>query len=234
MVPARFLERPNRFIAYAEVDGQKVVAHVKNTGRCKELLPPGAQVYLQKADNTARKTPYDLVQVFKADPSLPGGGRLINMDSQAPNKVAEEWLRAGGLGAVPTLLKPECRYGASRFDFYLELPGETAEPRRIFMEVKGVTLEVDGACFFPDAPTERGLKHVEELIACRQAGYEAVLLFVVQMKPIKSLSPNRATQPAFADALLRARDAGVRVLAYDCLVTPGSLTMDAPVPVLLL
>ncbi len=225
--PAIFLDRPNRFVAHALLDGQEIICHVKNTGRCKELLTPGAQIYIQKAANPARKTPYDLIAVQKGD-------RLVNMDSQAPNIVAGEWLRAGGLGKLPALVKPECRYGNSRFDFYVELPGTTdAAPRRIFIEVKGVTLEENGACLFPDAPTERGLKHIAELESCLAEGYEAALLFVIQMKDVKSFAPNRRTQPAFADALLRARAAGVRILAYDCQVTPDTLAIDASVPVLL-
>ena len=223
------MDRPNRFVAHALLDGQPVVCHVKNTGRCRELLVPGAPVYLQKAENPARKTPYDLIAVQKGD-------RLINMDSQAPNHVAEEWIRAGGLGALPSLIRPECRYGNSRFDFYVEMPAEADDAsalRRLFLEVKGVTLEEDGVCLFPDAPTERGLKHIAELEVCLRDGYEAAVLFVIQMKPVLRFSPNRRTQPAFADALVRARAAGVRILAYDCLVTPDSLTLSEPVPVML-
>jgi sugar fermentation stimulation protein len=223
--PAEFIDRPNRFVARVLLYGETVICHVKNTGRCRELLQPGAPVWIQASANPARKTAWDLIAVQK-------GFRLINMDSQAPNQAAEEWLRDGGLGEPPTLLKPECRHGGSRFDFYAEFNG-TDKPRRLFLEVKGVTLEEDGICLFPDAPTERGLKHIRELAACCEQGYEAAVLFVIQMQDVLTFTPNRRMQPAFAEALIQARKAGVSVLARDCSVTPDSLAIRSPVPVLL-
>lgn len=219
---AEFIERPNRFIAYVDLCGKRTKVHVKNTGRCRELLKDHARVYLEKNDSETRATAYDLVAVDKA-------GRLVNMDSTAPNKAAGEWLRAGGLYRDVSLVKPEKTFGNSRFDFYVE----SASGEKAFIEVKGVTLERDGVAAFPDAPSERALKHVEELIeACRQ-GYEAYLLFVIQMKGVSFVEPNMDTQPAFGEALKRARRAGVRLLAYDCLVREDSMEMDAPVPVFL-
>ena len=227
-----FLARPNRFIAHVAPEGADagdiLICHVKNTGRCKELLVPGAAVYLQESDNPARKTKYDLIAVEK---TAGAAMRLINMDAQAPNKVFGEW--AGGGHFLPglTLLRPETAWGNSRFDFYYERSDEGGAPRRGFVEVKGVTLEEDGAVYFPDAPTERGVKHIEELIACRAAGYEACICFVIQMSDVRYFSPNDRTHPAFGAALRRAAEAGVRVLARDCAVTRDSLTMGAPVPV---
>ena len=216
---ARFLRRPNRFIAHVELDGAETVCHVKNTGRCRELLVPGAEVYVQRSSNPARKTAWDLIAVRK-------GARLINMDAAAPNAVFGEWLRAGGPGFVPALIRPECVHGDSRFDFYLEHGG-----RRIFAEIKGVTLEEDGVVRFPDAPTERGTKHLRGLKACLAEGYEAWAVFVVQMRGVSRFEPNRKTDPAFADALAEAAAAGVRVLALDCSVTPDSIAIADPVPV---
>ena len=222
IVGAEFLERPNRFIAYVELMGERTKVHVKNTGRCRELLTDHAKVYLEKNDSDKRATAYDLVAVDKA-------GRLVNMDSNAPNKVVGEWLLAGGLYRDVSLVRPEKTFGNSRFDFYVE----SGSGRKAFIEVKGVTLERDDVAAFPDAPSERALKHVEELIeACRQ-GYEAYLLFVVQMKGIRYVEPNWDTQPAFGEALKRARSAGVRLLAYDCLVRADGLEMDKPLPVYL-
>lgn len=218
IISGQFIARPNRFIAHVEIGGEKAVVHVKNTGRCKELLLPGATVYLQRAENPARKTLYDLIAVEK-------GSRLINMDAQAPNQVFGEWARAGGIPGL-TLLRPETTWGGSRFDFYWE----SAEERG-FVEVKGVTLEKDGAAYFPDAPTERGVKHLKELIAARQQGYRAAVCFVIQMKGVDFFSPNDVTHPEFGQALRDAAQAGVEVWAYDCAVTPGSLRLDAPVPV---
>lgn len=216
---ARFLRRPNRFIAHVELDGAETVCHVKNTGRCRELLLPGAEVYVQRSSNPARKTAWDLIAVRK-------GARLINMDAAAPNTVFGEWLRAGGPGFAPKLIRPECVHGDSRFDFYLEHGG-----RRIFAEIKGVTLEEDGVVRFPDAPTERGTKHLRGLKACLAEGYEAWAVFVVQMRGVSRFEPNRKTDPAFADALAEAAAAGVRVLALDCSVTPDSIAIADPVPV---
>lgn len=219
--PARFLARPNRFIAQVELpDGTRETVHVKNTGRCRELLVPGATVYLAAGDNPHRKTRYDLVAVEK-------GPLLLNMDSQAPNKVFGEWAAAGGFRPGLTLLRPETAWGHARFDFYWE----DAAGARGFVEVKGVTLERDGHACFPDAPTQRGVKHLEELIRCRQAGYQATVCFVLQMPGMKDLAPNDATHPAFGAALRRAARAGVEVLAVDCAVTPDSLTIDQAVPV---
>ncbi len=217
---AVFLERPNRFIAYVRLDGQTVVCHVKNTGRCRELLVPGAVVYVEKSGNPKRKTMYDLIAVEK-------GERLINMDSQAPNKAAGEWLKKGGL-FLPDVIKPEYRYGNSRFDFYLEGQG-----RKAFVEVKGVTLEQDGGVYFPDAPTLRGTKHVKELAACIQQGFEAYLLLVVQMENVRFFAPNDQTDPAFGKALREAESQGVSILAYDCMVKPDVMKLKKPVPVLL-
>ena len=213
---ARFLARPNRFIARVLINGAEETVHVKNTGRCRELLLPGAEVILSESDNPARKTRCDLIAVYK-------GGMLINMDSQAPNAAAGELLTRLFPGCA---LFPEHRYGHSRFDFYLE-QGQ----RRIFVEVKGVTLEREGRAMFPDAPTERGLRHLRELAAARQEGFEAYILFLVQMKGCHVFSPNSETDPAFAAALREAAGQGVNVLCYDCLVTPDSMTADAPVPV---
>lgn len=223
IVPARFAARPNRFIAHVEVDGEEVVAHVKNTGRCKELLIPGAAVYLQDwgAEHAGRKTRYDLIAVNK-------GGLLINMDSQAPNRVFAEWARSGGFVPGLTLLKPEAKWGNSRFDFYWE-----AGQRRGFTEVKGVTLEQDGHARFPDAPTQRGVKHLEELTRAMGEGYEAAVCFVIQMEGMKRFSPNDDTHPEFGAALRAAAAAGVRVLAMECHVEPDTLEIVQPVPVCL-
>ena len=220
VVPGRFLARPNRFIAHVELDGQTQICHVKNTGRCRELLVPGAQVYLEDfGPDTKRKTRYDLIAVEK-------GSLLINMDSQAPNKAVEEFLRAGGLWESPTLVRPETKWGNSRFDFYLE-QGE----RKAFLEVKGVTLEQEGLALFPDAPTQRGVKHLEELTAAAAAGFEAYVLFLIQMKGVHTFRPNWELHPQFGQALVQAAQAGVNVLAYDCRVTPSTMVLDAPVPV---
>ncbi|MCI6714593.1 MAG: A/G-specific adenine glycosylase [Lachnospiraceae bacterium] len=221
IVPAKFIERPNRFIAYVEIAGQRTKVHVKNTGRCRELLQEYAQVYLEKSDNPDRATAYDLVAVDKA-------GMLVNMDSNAPNKVVGEWLSAGGLCQDVSLVRPETVFGNSRFDFYVE----SDSGRKIFIEVKGVTLENEGVAAFPDAPSERAVKHVEELIEAKQQGYEAYLIFVVQMKGIRYVEPNNKTQPAFAEALKKARCAGVKLLAYDCIVGADSLRLDQPLPVI--
>ncbi len=218
VVPGRFLSRPNRFIAHVETDCGVVVAHVKNTGRCKELLVPGAAVYLEQAQNPARKTQYDLIAVEK-------GPLLINMDAQAPNKVFAQWAAQGGLPNL-TLLRPETAWGRSRFDFYWESPTQKG-----FVEVKGVTLEKDGGVFFPDAPTLRGVKHLKELTAARQQGYRAAVCFVIQMNGVKFFSPNDETHPEFGEALREAAAHGVEVWAYDCQVTPRSLAMDKPVEV---
>ncbi len=218
VLPARFLARPNRFIAQVELDGRVETVHVKNTGRCKELLVPGATVYLSKSQNPARKTAFDLICVQKGD-------RLINMDAQAPNQVFGEWALEGGIPGL-TLLRPETTWGSSRFDFYFE-QGET----RGFIEVKGVTLERGGGAFFPDAPTLRGVKHLRELAAAKGQGRRTAVCFVIQMRPVDFLAPNDATHPAFGEALRDAARQGVEVWAYDCLVTPDSLKMGQKVPI---
>lgn len=217
IVPATFLSRPNRFIANVELNGQPVVCHVKNTGRCRELLTPGATVFLQHRPGAQRKTAYDLIAVYKGD-------LLINMDAAAPNQVLGEWLAAGGLGEIPTLIKPEAKYGQSRLDFYVELGR-----RKIFLEVKGVTLETDGLAAFPDAPTERGVKHLHELMACVREGYEAMAVFVIQMKGVHTFAPNWATHREFGETLLQAQAAGVKILALDCKVAPDFLQIDGSV-----
>ena len=220
MIPGIFRSRPNRFIAHIEIDGREEVCHVKNTGRCRELLPPGAQVFCQHSDNPARKTQYDLIAVRKGD-------LLINMDSQAPNAAAKDWLAGGGLGPVENL-RPETKHGDSRFDFSFTKDGVPC-----FLEVKGCTLEQDGVCAFPDAPTERGAKHIRGLIQAKKEGYDSYILFVIQMSPVKSIHPNDGTDPAFGAALREAAAAGVHVIAMDCRITPDSMTIQNPVPVVL-
>ena len=218
MVEGIFLDRPNRFIAHVLIGGEQQVCHVKNTGRCQELLPAGARVWCQESDNPDRKTKYDLITVQKGD-------RLINMDSQAPNAAAREWLLAGGLGEIEDL-RPETVHGDSRFDFSFTRGG-----KRCFLEVKGVTLETDGVCAFPDAPTERGVKHLNGLARAAGEGYGAYVLFVIQMEDVEYLHPNDKTDPAFGQALRRAAEAGVEVLAVDCHVTPGSMIIGKSLPV---
>ncbi len=218
-----FLSRPNRFVAQVALDGRTETCHVKNTGRCRELLIPGCRVYLTRSDNPARKTKYDLIAVEK---QTVHGPLLINMDAQAPNHVFEAWARAGRFRPGLTLLRPETVYGASRFDFYWE-----TDTDRGFVEVKGVTLEEDGVARFPDAPTLRGVKHLEELIAARQAGYQAALCFIVQFSGAKYVTPNDTTHPQFGQALRRAAAAGVEVFALGCAVTPDTLTAEEFVPV---
>ena len=208
---ARFLERPNRFIAYVETAQGREICHVKNTGRCKELLVPGAVLYVQRNDNLNRKTKLDLIGVEKNE-------YLINMDSQAPNAAVKEWLLKGNLFSHGAKIYSEKKYGDSRFDFYIE-DGE----RKAFMEVKGVTLEDHGICRFPDAPTERGVKHIRELMKCMEEGYEAYILFVIQMSPVKYLEPNDVTHKEFGDVLREAAKAGVHVMARDCKITIDSM-----------
>ncbi len=214
----RFLSRPNRFIAHVEMDGKTEICHVKNTGRCRELLIPGARVWCAEAENPNRKTAYDLIAVEK-------GTYLVNMDSQAPNQAVGEWLRNGGLGNAQVVL-PEQRFHDSRFDFYLERDGKP-----MFLEVKGVTLEENGVCRFPDAPTQRGARHLRELTLAREQGYDAAVLFVIQMAPVRYLTPNDGTDPEFGKALREAAAKGVAVLAVDCVVTPDTMTIGNPVAV---
>ena len=215
IVKGTFINRPNRFIANVDIEGAPTVCHVKNTGRCRELLIPGATVFLEKSDNPERKTQYDLIAVYKEE-------NLFNIDSQAPNKVFGEWLTSGKscFDSIPNI-KPECKYGNSRFDFYIEADG-----RKIFAEVKGVTLENDGILSFPDAPTERGTKHIRELCDCIENGYEAVVAFVIQTKNAKYFTPNADHDPAFAQELKNAHRKGVRIIALCCDVTSDSLSIS--------
>lgn len=227
IVTGTFLERPNRFIAYCNVNGEKHKVHVKNTGRCRELLVEGAMVYLEESDNPQRKTRFSLIAVQK-------GRLLINIDSQAPNEVVEEALKTGAIKLPKvkepfTLIKREVTYGKSRFDFYLETARD-----KIFIEVKGGTLEEEGIVRFPDAPTERGVKHVEELVKAHEEGYQCYALFVIQMQEAKYFTPHEERHPAFAKALRSAASKGVGVLAYTCRVTPNTLEIDRPLPVKLL
>ena len=221
IVEGRFIERPNRFIAKVEIGGVTETVHVKNTGRCRELLVKGTTVYLEKSNNPER-TGYDLIAVLK------NGKTLINMDSQIPNAVTEEWLRKGNLFSKDAVIRREVTHNKSRFDFYIEEGG-----RKIFLEVKGCTLETDGIARFPDAPTERGVKHINELIDCVNEGFEAYILFVIQMKGIKHFEPNDKTHSAFGDALRNAESKGVNILAYDCNVTKDTIEIDKEIKVLL-
>lgn len=217
----RFLARPNRFLARVEINGQEEVCHVKNTGRLTELLMPGAKVYVEEHNNPKRKTRFSLIAIEKE-------GTLYNIDSQAPNKAAKEWVEQGGFLPDVTLVKPEKTYKQSRFDLYIE-----TKEKKVFMEVKGVTLNRDGIGFFPDAPTERGKKHVMELCEALSEGYEAAILFVVKFQPARGFAPNRASQPDFADALSWAREKGVRILAVECQAEPDELKIVRELPVFL-
>lgn len=250
-VSGTFIRRPNRFLAHVQIDGRETVCHVKNTGRLREFLIPGASLILEYHPDAAaqgRKTSYSVIGVYKEQAGYEHRRLLINMDSQAPNQAAAEWVAKGGLnewlqnhGAMegpgsPTnmpihsisSIRREVVYGGSRFDLAFLLNSKQA-----FMEVKGVTLEQDGLASFPDAPTERGVKHVEELIRAAKEGHPAFLLFVIQMKGIRAFTPNRSTHPAFADALQQAAASGVHLLAYDCLVTEHSMHLDKEIPVIL-
>ena len=242
IVAGTFISRPNRFIAHVETGNRTVVCHVKNTGRCRELLIPGVTVILEfhpDAVLSGRKTEYDLIGVYK-------NGLLINMDSQAPNKAAWEWLVSLGGGQyteknhyplgsyVPFDIRREVTHGDSRFDLAFSLRNrDTKAVSPAFMEVKGVTLEENGLALFPDAPTKRGIKHLKGLIRAHEEGYEAYVLFVIQMKGILGFTPNDITHPPFGETLRQAREAGVHVLAYDCLVNPDTMTVDSPVKVML-
>lgn len=221
IVPAVFVKRLNRFVAVCRFDGEEIHCHVKNTGRCKEILLEGAECYLEKTDNLSRKYQYSLVCVKK-------GNRLINIDSQAPNKAVFEFLSQGKLFGNIKNIKPEKTFGNSRFDFYFEHGDKKA-----FLEVKGVTLERENAVFFPDAPTERGTKHLNELCECINEGYEAYVLFVVQMKGVSHFSPNKITDSAFAEALINADKSGVKILCYDCNVSKNEMNIEDAVPVIL-
>ena len=221
-----FRSRPNRFIAYIDVNGQVEKCHVKNTGRCKELLLDGVPVYVEESDQPNRKTKYSLVTVTK-------GERLINIDSQAPNKVVFEWLKSETLIKNIIKINPEYTYGDSRVDFYVEARevDGSDKVRKILIEVKGVTLEEEGVVRFPDAPTQRGVKHIKELERALQEGYESIVFFVVQMKNVLYFEPNTRTHPEFAECLSKAKKAGVQILAYDCEVTIDGLTIGEAVEV---
>ncbi|MEG0855619.1 MAG: DNA/RNA nuclease SfsA [Terrisporobacter sp.] len=226
MVKAKFIERPNRFVAYCEIDGEIEKIHVKNTGRCKELLVPGCEVYLEESNNPNRQTKYSLIAVKK-------GERLINMDSQVTNKMVYESLKdkllvLPGFDEEMTLIKPEKTYGNSRFDIYLE--GET---KKAFIEIKGCTLEIDNVVKFPDAKTERGVKHVKELIKAREEGYLAYIILVIQMDDVLYFTPNVDMHKEFADVLKEADEKGVKVLAYDSIVEVDSIKLNKPVKVVL-
>ena len=214
---AEFIDRPNRFIAHVTVDGHDETVHVKNTGRCKELLIPGCTVYLTASDNPSRKTRYDLVAVIKDN------GLLINIDSQAPNKVVAEYLQKQSYDVII----PEYTYGESRIDFYMEKKRSRGKVEKYLMEVKGCTLERSGIGYFPDAPTERGVKHIHELIKAKKEGYHAILAFVIQMEGISQVRPNIETHPEFGDAMEEAKVAGVEVWFFQCHVEPDSLRIKS-------
>lgn len=224
VIRGQFCSRPNRFLAIVRIGGQEEIVHVKNTGRCRELLIPECTVYLSRSDNPNRKTKYDLIAVEKQREGKPP--LLINLDSQIPNAAAAEWLETGSLFSANAVFRREVTHGSSRFDFSI-MDGNIQS----FLEVKGVTLEQDGIALFPDAPTLRGVKHLQELTACQQAEIPAYLLLVIQMKEIRAFRPNDAMHPQFGEALRRAAAAGVTLLARDCIVTPDSITIDAPVPI---
>ncbi len=216
-----FLERPNRFIAHAEIGGVFEVCHVMNTGRMRELLLPGAEIFLKTSSNPARKTKFDLIAVRRND------GEIINIDSLAPNKVAGEYAKK--LFPDAEIIRPETVFGQSRFDFYIKTPTE-----EIFLEVKGVTLNINGQARFPDAPTERGTKHLRELIEAKKQGFRAMVLFVIAMKGCESFAPNSSTDPKFAEALSEAKAAGVEVLAVDCRVSASEIFADREIPCIIL
>ena len=220
ILKGKFISRPNRFIAYVEINGKVEICHVKNTGRCKELLIPSATVFVQENNNPKRKTKFSLISVIKEK-------RLINMDSQVTNKVVHEWILDGNLLKDITLIKPETKYHNSRFDFYIE-----TKNKKIFIEVKGVTLENEGIVKFPDAPTERGVKHVKELCDCVKEGYDAYIIFVVQMKDVLNFEPNIETHKEFADVLKEAKKQGVHILAVDCEVKEDSISIRDNVKVI--
>lgn len=218
-VKGKFISRPNRFVANVMLGGEEIYCHVKNTGRCRELLKEDAEVILEKSDNPERKYAYSLIAVKK-------GERLVNMDSQAPNKAVGEFIKNGGLFKDIKLIKPECKYKNSRFDFYVEY-----KDKKAFIEVKGVTLENDSIVSFPDAPTERGSKHLRELCQCIKDGYEAYVIFTVQMKDVLYFTPNEEHDPVFAETLKRAKSEGVNVLAYDCLITENEMVIKDKVEI---
>lgn len=216
-----FLRRPNRFIAYCKINGKKEICHVKNTGRCRELLINGCEVFLEKSDNPNRKTQYDLIAVNK-------NGRLINMDSQAPNKAVYEWLKEQKPFGQDIEVFPERTYGKSRFDFFMK---SDKSDRKIYLEVKGCTLEQNGVVLFPDAPTERGLKHINELINCVENGMEGAILILVQMSDVRYFTPNYETHREFGEELKAAKEKGVTIMCYDSIVTPDSIKVGKPVEI---
>jgi len=211
IIKGKFIARPNRFIAEVEINGKIETCHVKNTGRCRELLIPSATVFVEENDNPKRKTKFSLIGVVKDK-------RLINMDSQVPNKIVHEWILKGNLFKDVTLIKPETTYNKSRFDFYIE-----TKDKKAFIEVKGVTLEDNKVVRFPDAPTERGLKHIKELCACIKEGYDAYIIFAIQMKDVLYFEPNDETHKEFGDALREAKKSGVNIVAVDCEVKEDSI-----------
>ncbi len=216
---AKFISRPNRFVAEIDINGKIELAHIKNTGRCRELLVRGATIYVRVDHNPKRKTKYDVISVFK-------GSRLVNIDSQIPNHIFREWIETSGYLGEINFMKPEQKYGNSRFDFYMEAGG-----MKTFVEVKGVTLEENGVSMFPDAPTERGVKHVKELIGAVAEGYRAVIVFIIQMKGIEYFIPNDKMHPAFGEALREAAEKGVEILALDCHVDKNTIKAADFVPV---
>ncbi len=222
ILEGKFIERPNRFIAKVEAEGEVITAHVPNTGRCKELFTPGCRVILAKSQNSARKTAASLIAVYK-------GNRLINIDSQVPHKIAVEALAAGALPGftAPSLVKREKIYLDSRLDIYYEYTPQ----KKGFIEVKGVTLERDNFVLFPDAPTQRGAKHIHHLIKAKEEGYESCIYFIIQMNEADYFTPNRETDPAFAEALAEAAEAGVEILAATCHVAPNEITVAHAIPV---
>ena len=221
ILKGKFISRPNRFIAHIEINGKIEICHVKNTGRCKELLTPSATVFVQENNNPKRKTRFSLISVIK-------GNRMINMDSQVPNKIVHEWILKGNLFTDVTLIKPESKYKKSRFDFYVETKNKKA-----FVEVKGVTLEEQGVVKFPDAPTERGVKHIRELCDCIKEGYDAYIIFVIQMKDVLHFEPNIETHKEFAEVLKEAKKQGVHIIAVDCEVSENSIDILDYVKVIL-
>ncbi len=226
IVTASFISRENRFVATVELEGKEHTVHVKNTGRCKELLVPGAALFLERAAEGNRRTLFDLVGVVKNPPNR--SPIMINMDSQAPNRLAAEWLPKSGLFSESATFRREYTYGKSRFDFFI-----TDGERKILLEVKGVTLEKDGVAYFPDAPTLRGVKHLKELTSALDEGHEAYVLFVIQMKGILRFAPNDRTHPEFGEALRAAAQKGVKILAVDCYVNHPEVAIDSLVEVTL-
>ncbi|MEX1377854.1 MAG: DNA/RNA nuclease SfsA [Eubacteriales bacterium] len=219
MQQAKFLSRPNRFIANIEIEGEQHICHVKNTGRCKELLIPGSTVYVKQHSNPKRKTNYSLISVLKGD-------MIINIDSQVPNKAMHKWLLQGNLFKDVEYIKPEYKYGDSRIDFFIK-----TKDKKVLLEVKGVTLEENGIAMFPDAPTERGVHHVHQLMKAKSEGYESYIIFVIQMNTAKYFTPNYRTHPEFGEALKQAQKQGVNILAYDCYVTEDSIAINNNCPV---